>query len=101
MERSKMPAYYAARAKILDPQGYKKYAELAPAIIDSYGGKMLARGGKYQIIEGTDAFDRFIVIEFPTVARGVACFTSQEYAVAAAFRRTGSGIVESAIVEGC
>jgi uncharacterized protein (DUF1330 family) len=95
-----MPAYWIARARINDPAEYKKYAELAPAIIARYGGKFLARGGKCQIMEGTDKFDRFVVIEFPSIEQGVACFTSPEYEKAAAFRRNGAGEVESVMVEG-
>jgi uncharacterized protein (DUF1330 family) len=40
------------------------------------------------------------VIEFPTFEQGVACFTSNEYDAAAAFRRSGAGEVETIMVEG-
>ncbi len=69
-----MPAYWVARSKINDPVEYKKYTDLVPGIIAKYGGKVLARGGKFQIMEGPDKFHRFIVIEFPTFEQGVACF---------------------------
>jgi uncharacterized protein (DUF1330 family) len=92
-----MPAYWVARALINDPVQYKKYTDLVPAIIATHGGKVLARGGKYQIMEGPETFQRFVVIEFPTLAAGVACFQSPEYV---ANRRGGAGIVENVIVEG-
>jgi uncharacterized protein (DUF1330 family) len=95
-----MPAYWVARSKINDPVEYKKYTDQVPGIIAKYGGKVLARGGKYQIVEGPEKFHRFVVIEFPTLEEGVACFTSKEYDEAAAFRRTGAGEVETVIVEG-
>jgi uncharacterized protein (DUF1330 family) len=95
-----MPAYWLARSKINDPVEYKKYTDQVPAIIAKYNGKVLARGGKYQIMEGPDTFHRFIVIEFPTMEQAVACFNSPEYVAAAAHRRTGAGIVENVIVEG-
>ncbi len=60
---------------------------------------MLARGGKFQIMEGPDKFQRFVVIEFPTFEQGVACFTSKEYDDAAAFRRNGAGEVETIMLE--
>ena len=56
---------------------------------------MLARGGRFQIMEGPDKFHRFVVIEFPTLEQGVACFKSKEYDEAAAFRRNGAGEVET------
>ena len=95
-----MPAYWVARSKINDPVEYKKYTDLVPAIIAKHGGKVLARGGRYQIMEGPDKFHRFVVIEFPTFEQGVACFTSPEYDQAAAFRRSGAGEVETIIVDG-
>ncbi len=95
-----MPAYWLARSKINDPVEYKKYTDQVPAIIAKYNGKVLARGGKYQIMEGPDTFHRFIVIEFPTMEQAVACFNSPEYTSAASHRRTGAGIVENVIVEG-
>jgi len=84
-----MPAYWVARSKINDPIEYKKYTDLVPGIIAKFGGKVLARGGRYQIM-----------IEFPSFEQGVACFTSPEYDRAAAFRRNGAGEVETIIVEG-
>jgi uncharacterized protein (DUF1330 family) len=51
-------------------------------------------------MEGPETFHRFVVIEFPTLEAGVACFQSPEYVEAAAFRRGGGGIVENVIVEG-
>jgi uncharacterized protein (DUF1330 family) len=95
-----MPAYWVARSKINDPVEYKKYTDLVPGIIAKFGGKVLARGGRFQIMEGPHKFHRFIVIEFPTLDQGVACFTSPEYDAAAAFRRSGAGEVETIMVEG-
>ena len=95
-----MPAYWVARSRINDAVEYKKYTDLVPGIIARYGGKVLARGGRYRIMEGPDKFHRFIVIEFPSFELAVACFNSPEYAAASAFRRNGAGEVENVIVEG-
>src|ERR1044071_4793646 len=67
-----MPAYWVARSKINDPAEYKKYTDRVPAIIARYGCKVLARGGRFQIMEGPHKFQRFVVIEFPTFEQGVA-----------------------------
>jgi uncharacterized protein (DUF1330 family) len=97
---NEMPAYWVARSRINDPVEYKKYTDRVPAIIAKYGGRVLARGGRYRIMEGPDKFQRFVVIEFPTLEQGVACFTSKEYDEAAAFRRAGAGEVETVMVDG-
>src|SRR5438046_10499798 len=87
-----MPAYWVARAKVNDPAEYRKYADRVPAILAKYGAKVLTRGGRYQILEGPERLNRFVVIEFPTCEQGVACFNSQEYKEAAELRaRTKAG----------
>jgi uncharacterized protein (DUF1330 family) len=95
-----MPAYWVARSRIADPVEYKKYTDRVPAIIAKFGGRVLARGGRFQIMEGLDKFHRFVVIEFETFEQGVACFRSPEYEEAAAFRRNGAGEVETIMVDG-
>ena len=95
-----MPAYWVARSRITDPVEYKKYTDLVPGIIARFGGKVLARGGHYQIMAGPEHFQRYVVIEFPSFEQGVACFKSPEYDAAAAFRRSGAGEVETIMVEG-
>ncbi|MBI3433511.1 MAG: DUF1330 domain-containing protein [Proteobacteria bacterium] len=94
-----MPAYWVARSRIIDPVEYKKYTDQIPAILARHGGKVLARGGRFQIMEGPDKFHRFVVIEFATFEQGVACFESAEYKAAAAFRRGGAGEVETVMVD--
>jgi uncharacterized protein (DUF1330 family) len=95
-----MPAYWLARSKINDPVEYKKYTDLAGDIVKAFGGKVLARGGRYQIMEGPENFHRFIVVEFPTFEQAVARFNSPEYQAASEFRRrNGAGEVENVIVD--
>ena len=94
-----MPAYWLARSKINDPVEYKKYTDRVPGIIAKFGGKIHARGGRFQILEGPKKFERFVVIEFPTLEQAVACHDSPDYTAAAAFRRAGAGEGELVIVE--
>ena len=94
-----MAAYWISRCVVNDPVRYKKYTDQVPAIIAAHGGRVLARGGRYRIMEGPETFHRFVVIEFPTLEAGAACFESPEYVAAAAHRRDGAGIVENVIVE--
>lgn len=98
-EEMRMPAYWLARSKINDPVEYKRYTDLVPGILAKFGGKVLARGGRFQILEGPEKFKRFVVVEFPTLEQAVACHDSPEYTAAASFRRSGAGEVELVIVE--
>jgi uncharacterized protein (DUF1330 family) len=96
----KMVAYWVARSKVNNPDQYKKYADLAPGIIGKFGGKFLARGGKFKILEGPEKFRRFVVIEFPSFEGAVACHESPEYVEAAAHRKKkGASELEIVIVE--
>ena len=95
-----MPAYWVARSKINDPEEYKKYTDRVPDILAQFGGKVLARGGDYKILEGPEKFHRFVVIEFPSMADAIACEASEAYQQASAFRKDGAGEVELVIVDG-
>src|SRR5215475_13176624 len=74
--------------------------DLVPGILQKFDGKILARGGKFKILEGPEKFHRFIVIEFPSFEKAVACHESPEYLEAAAHRKKdGAGELEIVIVE--
>ena len=92
-----MVAYWVARSKVNNPDRYKKYADLVPGILQKFGGKFLARGGKFKILEGPEKFHRSIVIEFPSFEKAVSCHQSPEYLEAAA-RRKEDGARELAVV---
>jgi uncharacterized protein (DUF1330 family) len=95
-----MVAYWVARSKVNNPDQYKKYADLVPGILQKFGGKFLARAGKFKILEGSEKFHRFVVIEFPSFESAVACHDSAEYREAARHRKTDSaGELEIVIVE--
>jgi uncharacterized protein (DUF1330 family) len=93
--------YWVARSKVNDPKQYKKYADLATPIIGKFGGKFLARGGKFKILEGPENFHRFVVIEFLSFEKAASCHESPEYLEAAAHRKKdGASELEIVIVEG-
>ena len=53
-----MPAYWLARAKIIDPIEYKKYNDAARAIWHKYPRNVLAHGGRYEVLEGETIYQR-------------------------------------------
>ena len=94
-----MVAYWVARSKVNNPDQYKKYADLVPGILEKFGGKFLARGGKFKILEGPEKFHRFVVIEFPSVEAAAACHDGPAYQAALKVF-AGSGDRDLRIVEG-
>jgi uncharacterized protein (DUF1330 family) len=81
-----MTAYVIVDISILDPVGYEKYKQLAPASIASYGGKYLARGGPNQILEGDWMPARLVILEFPDAQQAKSWLNSEEYAPARELR---------------
>ena len=94
-----MKAYWVARSKIINKVNYKKYTDLVPDIIEKYNSKILARGSDFKVLEGTDQFQRFVIIEFPSLEDGGKCWSSKEYQKASSFRKNGSGLVDLILVE--
>ena len=94
-----MKAYWVARARINDPAAYKRYTDAATGVIAEFGGRFLARGGRHQVLEGSQHYERFVVAEFPSFDQAVACHASKGYQDAAANRKDGGGDIEIVIVE--
>ncbi len=93
-----MPAYWIAHVTVTDPEAYKGYQALAPAAFAAHGARFLARGGEADVLEGP-AYDRHVVIEFPSLDAARACYASAAYQAARA-RRDGACDVQVVIVDG-
>lgn len=94
-----MPAYLVVQITIRDPATYDRYRELAPPSIALYGGRYLARGGATETLEGTWRPTRVVILEFPTMERARAWWSSPEYAPAKALRQA-SADTEMLLVDG-
>jgi uncharacterized protein (DUF1330 family) len=97
---NRMSVYWLARAKIIDPQAYRKYNEAAREVWHKYPRKILARGGRYEVLEGETHYERFVVAEYESFDIAKAYFNSPEYQAAAAFRRDAGNLNELVLVEG-
>lgn len=94
-----MKAYWIAHVDVTDPQQYSAYTQLAPAAFAQYGGRLLARGGRSEALEGRATPQRSVVIEFDSYEQALACYRSAEYQAACA-QRQGAARAEVIIVEG-
>jgi len=74
-----MTAYVVVDIEVTDPLGYEEYKRLAPAAVELYGGKYLARGGNCEILEGDWQPKRLVILEFESVERAKAWLNSEEY----------------------
>lgn len=73
-----MGALWIGHVDVTDAEGYGEYAAKAAEVIPSKGGTFIARGGRYEQMEGKD-HPRNVVIQFDTFEEAVACYRSPEY----------------------
>ena len=90
--------YWIAHVSVNNPEDYPNYVETAKAAFKKYGARFLARGGRYEGVEG-DARPRNVIIEFDSYEQALACYRSPEYQEAVKFRRRAAD-GEVIIVEG-
>jgi uncharacterized protein (DUF1330 family) len=64
---------------VLDPQGYEEYKRLAPAAVQLFGEKYLARGGYNEALEGDWKPNRLVILEFETIEKARSWLESPEY----------------------
>jgi uncharacterized protein (DUF1330 family) len=81
-----MNAYVIVDIDVTDPEGYKEYVKLAPATVELFGGRYIARGGQNETLEGEWQAKRLVILEFSSVDQAKAWLNSDEYAPARALR---------------
>ena len=95
-----MVAYWVARSKVNNPDQYQKYTDLVPGILQKFGGKILARGGKFRILRARKNFTASSSSSSRASSRRSPATKSPEYLEAAAHRKKdGAGELEIVIVE--
>jgi uncharacterized protein (DUF1330 family) len=94
-----MSAYWLARARVIDPVAYRHYREATKVISPNYPRKVLARGGRFQVLEGKTHFERFVILEYPSFDAALRYFNSPEFQSAIALRH-GASENETVLVEG-
>jgi uncharacterized protein (DUF1330 family) len=94
-----MRGYIVLDVVVRDAGMYERYKQLAGATVTAYGGRYLVRGGAAEPLEGSWKPSRLVILEFPSVERARAWWTSAEYAPAKAIRQ-GCAETEMLLVEG-
>ena len=83
-----MSAYVIVNVEVLDPARYPDYTKAVPATLAKYGGRFIVRGGKAERLEGNYEPRRVVVIEFGSVERARAWWSSEEYAAPKLLRQS-------------
>jgi uncharacterized protein (DUF1330 family) len=92
-------AYVIVDVSINDPVVYAEYRKLTPASIAAHGGRFVVRGGQAETLEGEWSPGRIVVLEFESVAKARAWWSSAEYERAKALRQR-SATTRMIVVEG-
>ena len=92
-------AYMLVQVDVTNAQQYGEYTKLSPGIIEKFGGRFLARGGRTATLEGLPAQGRVVVVEFPSFERAREFYNSQEYQAAKKVR-AGAATAQFVLVEG-
>lgn len=74
-----MPAYLIANIEITNPAGYEEYRKRVPPTLAAHGGRFIARGGAIEVLEGSWAPTRLVIIEFPDMAALKSWYNSPAY----------------------
>lgn len=83
-----MTAYVIVDIDVHDSVGYEEYKKLAPAAVELYGGKYIARGGKTETLEGDWSPSRLVILQFEDNEQAKKWLYSDEYREARAMRHT-------------
>jgi len=92
-------SYLIVDIEITDPERYAEYVAAVPATIARYGGRYLVRGGKTEVLEGSWAPRRVVVLEFATFERAKEWWASEEYRGSRTLRQSAS-VTNMVLVEG-
>lgn len=85
-----MKAYVIVDVTITDPERYEAYKKLTPGSLVPFEGKFLVRGGACETLEGSWHPGRIVILEFPSMEKAKAWWSSAGYAPAKALRQSAS-----------
>jgi uncharacterized protein (DUF1330 family) len=85
-----MKAYIIVDVTVVNAAHYEDYKKLTPASLKPFAGKFIVRGGSAEPLEGDWSPGRIVVIEFPSLEKAKAWWSSAGYAPAKAIRQSSS-----------
>ena len=94
-----MAGYIIVDVKVTDPEAYERYRASVPATLAADGGKFIVRGGRAETLEGDWEPNRIVVVEFESVEKAKAWWSSRDYAGPKQLRQSAS-VTKMIVVEG-
>ncbi len=88
--QAKPPVYVVAEIEVTDPATYQTYVDRNGALVQSFGGRFLARGGKTETIAGPVPRGRVAIYTFDSMEKMQAWRDSAPYKELIAIRDQSS-----------
>ena len=88
--QAKPPVYVVAEIEVTDPATYQTYVDRNGALVQSFGGRFLARGGKTETIAGPVPRGRMAIYTFESMEKMQAWRDSAPYKELIAIRDQSS-----------
>ena len=85
-----MPTYVVGDIEISNSAAYHAHSPRALATIARFGGRVIAGGGRIDLLEGDPMPERIFIIEFPTADAARRWYQSDDYQEALKIRRSAS-----------
>jgi uncharacterized protein (DUF1330 family) len=85
-----MPTYIVGDIHITDPAMYEAHVPRALATIARFGGRIIAGGGRIDLLEGDPMPERMFIIEFPNANAARGWYQSDDYQDALKIRLSAS-----------
>ena len=85
-----MATYVVGDIHITDPAAYQTQVPRALATIARFGGRVIAGGGKVDLLEGGPMPERIFIVEFPTTDAARSWYRSEEHQAALKVRLSAS-----------
>jgi uncharacterized protein (DUF1330 family) len=74
-----MPAYFIVQNTIKDEAQYQKYVQAVVPFIASFGGRLVARRAKVEVLEGEHDERPVVMFEFPNMEAIQSFWNSPDY----------------------
>jgi len=88
--QAKPPVYVVAEIDVTDPATYQTYVDRNGALVQSFGGRFLARGGQTEAIAGPPPRGRVAIYTFESMEKMQAWRDSAQYKELIAIRDQSS-----------
>lgn len=73
-----MAGMWVVHVDVKDDDEYARYIQSSSQVVAAHDGEFIARGGRYQQMEGKD-HPRNVLVRFPTYERAIEAYQSDEY----------------------